>query len=169
MRTVRIVALLGVIGCIAAISAAPLARAAESASTAAKSAKPAAAKTAKKAAAKAGKKTGAKTAKSATAKTAKPAAAKSAATKGAPKTLEEITIEGEVRLPEVLFITSRDVERPLDWVDGYLSAEQGAAAHANDAPVHVHVVPVAPSDSAAVGADVGAEAPITKSATESAR
>ena len=34
-------------------------------------------------------------------------------------TLEEISIEGEVRLPRVLFITSRDIARPLDFLDHY--------------------------------------------------
>lgn len=140
MRTVKLVVLLVGIGAIAA----SLAMAAETTS------KPAATKAAA----------------SKTAKTAKPAAAtkgarsatSAPAAKTATKTLEDITIEGEVRLPEVLFITSRDVERPLDWLAGYLNAETGAAAQVDDAPVHVHVVPVSPSDSAAaVGAQVGAE------------
>ena len=39
---------------------------------------------------------------------------------GEVKTLDEITIEGEVRLPRVLFITSRETERPLDFLEGYL-------------------------------------------------
>ncbi len=30
------------------------------------------------------------------------------------RTLEDVTIEGEVRLPQILFISSRDTERPLD-------------------------------------------------------
>lgn len=34
-------------------------------------------------------------------------------------TIEEISIEGEVRLPRVLFITSRDIARPLDFLDHY--------------------------------------------------
>lgn len=35
------------------------------------------------------------------------------------RTLEAVTIEGEVRLPQVLFITSREVDRPMDWLDHY--------------------------------------------------
>ena len=115
---------------------------------------------------------------STTKKTSKPAAATKSAksaktakaapvTKGAPKTLEEITIEGEVKLPEVLFITSRDIERPLDWLDGYLSAETSAAARAENAPVVVHVVPASPSDSAAVDAPVGNKVTVNP-ATENA-
>lgn len=90
------------------------------------------------------------------------------AQKSAPKTLEEITIEGEVRLPEVLFITSRDVERPLDWLEGYLNAEKGAAARSSDAPVRVHVVP-AVGDSVAVPGEVGAQILFSIPASESAR
>jgi len=33
------------------------------------------------------------------------------------KTLDDIQIEGEVRLPRVLFITSRETARPLDFLD----------------------------------------------------
>ncbi len=46
------------------------------------------------------------------------------------RTLEAVTIEGEVRLPQVLFITSRDVDRPMDWLDHYdvpLAAPDGTA------------------------------------------
>ncbi|MFN8178080.1 MAG: hypothetical protein U0167_09130 [bacterium] len=74
--------------------------------------------------------------------TAKPA--------GSAKTIKEITIEGEVKLPEVLFITSRDVERPLDWLDAYARAETDAAAAAKDGPVRVHVVPAQPTAEADV-------------------
>jgi hypothetical protein len=59
------------------------------------------------------------------------------------KTLEEITIEGEVRLPEVLFITSRDVERPLDSLAGYLVAQDSLAARLDAAPLLLHVTPAA--------------------------
>lgn len=58
---------------------------------------------------------------------------------GADKTLKEITIEGEVRLPEVLFITSRDVARPLDAVAGYLVTEDSLTAALDHVPVRVHV------------------------------
>jgi len=71
------------------------------------------------------------------------ARADEAAAPPAPKTLQEITIEGEVRLPEVLFITSRDVERPLDALAGYLVAEDSLLAAVESAPVHLHVVPTA--------------------------
>ena len=62
-----------------------------------------------------------------------------AVTATAPKTLSEITIEGEVHLPEVLFITSRDVERPLDAIGAYLGLEDSLTALLDDAPVRVHV------------------------------
>lgn len=57
------------------------------------------------------------------------------------KTLEEIAIEGEVRLPEVLFITSRDVRRPVDWLEQYLQEEEAAAARLNQMPLRVLVFP----------------------------
>ena len=82
-----------------------------------------------------------KSAKPAAAKSTKPAPSKSkAAANGSHKTLEATRIEGEVRLPEVLFITSRDVERPLDELDAYLRAEEAQAASLDDAPIRVHVV-----------------------------
>lgn len=71
---------------------------------------------------------------------AKPAPAKAAA---AEKTLKEITIEGEVRLPEVLFITSRDVERPVDAVGTYLATEDSLTRALDDVPVRVHVTSAA--------------------------
>jgi hypothetical protein len=69
-----------------------------------------------------------------------------------PRTLEAVEIEGEVRLPQVLFITSRDVERPLDWLDHY-----AAAAPAEERPVRVFVVP-APLPSPVPGSVVDAPA-----------
>ena len=35
------------------------------------------------------------------------------------KTLDDIRIEGEIRLPRVLFLTSRDTECPFDFLDHY--------------------------------------------------
>ena len=104
---------------------------------------------AKAKAASAAKATAAKHAKPATGKAVTKNAATKASGKGAEKTLRDINIEGEVKLPEVLFITSRDVERPLDWLDTYARAESDAASGKSDAPAVVHVVPAqpAPTDS----------------------
>ena len=60
------------------------------------------------------------------------------------KTIEEITIEGEVRLPEVLFITSRDVQRPIDWLEEYLLEEEAARLRLDQAPVRLLLFPDAP-------------------------
>jgi hypothetical protein len=57
------------------------------------------------------------------------------------KTLEEIAIEGEVRLPEVLFITSRDVQRPIDWLEEYLLEEETAATRLDQAQARLLVFP----------------------------
>jgi hypothetical protein len=58
------------------------------------------------------------------------------------KTLDEITIEGEVRLPRVLFITSRETERPLDFLDEYLPPLDAVASEASPTgPVPVTVTP----------------------------
>lgn len=52
---------------------------------------------------------------------APPPAASAAPAPSAPvvKTLDDIRIEGEIRLPRVLFLTSRDTECPFDWLDHY--------------------------------------------------
>ncbi|HMB69838.1 MAG TPA: hypothetical protein VKU85_11020 [bacterium] len=55
------------------------------------------------------------------------------------RTLDAVTIEGEVRLPEVLFITSRDVARPLDWLDHYAGPSAEALAPRLPLPLEVHV------------------------------
>ena len=63
-----------------------------------------------------------------------------------PRTLDAVTIEGEVRLPEVLFITSRDVARPLDWLDHYSGPGCADLAKEIDPPFDVTIVP-APAES----------------------
>jgi hypothetical protein len=65
------------------------------------------------------------------------------------KTLDEITIEGEVRLPRVLFITSRETERPLDFLEEYLPPLDAVANEiAPSGPVPVMIpVTVTPPDS----------------------
>lgn len=58
------------------------------------------------------------------------------------KTLDEITIEGEVRLPRVLFITSRETHRPLDFLEEYLPPLDAVANEATPSgPVPVAVTP----------------------------
>lgn len=63
---------------------------------------------------------------------AAPAGATDAADPGV-KTLEAVNIEGELRLPQVLFITSRDSRRPLDYLEVY--AAIGAAELGADTPM----------------------------------
>ncbi|GJM45560.1 MAG: hypothetical protein DHS20C21_24020 [Gemmatimonadota bacterium] len=74
----------------------------------------------------------------------------SAVARAEPRTLDTVTIEGEVRLPEVLFITSRDVARPMDWLDHY--AGPTAAGVASLAPLcfDLYVLPAAPGIPGAV-------------------
>lgn len=58
------------------------------------------------------------------------------------KTLDEITIEGEVRLPRVLFITSRETERPLDFLEEYLPPLDAVANETTPSgPVPVMIAP----------------------------
>jgi len=59
----------------------------------------------------------------------------------APRTLEEITIEGEVRLPQVLFITSRESTRPLDWLDHYAPPDAAEVARTTPLPSRIDVIP----------------------------
>lgn len=58
------------------------------------------------------------------------------------RTLEEVEIEGEVRLPQVLFITSRDSDRPLDWLGAYQPATAAAVALDAYRPARIYVVPL---------------------------
>jgi hypothetical protein len=53
--------------------------------------------------------------------TARPPAAAATPPPAAPavKTLDDIRIEGEIRLPRVLFLTSRETECPFDFLDHY--------------------------------------------------
>jgi len=48
-----------------------------------------------------------------------PAAAAPPPPAPAVKTLDDIRIEGEIRLPRVLFLTSRETECPFDFLDHY--------------------------------------------------
>jgi hypothetical protein len=51
------------------------------------------------------------------------------------KTLDDIKIEGEVRLPRVLFITSRETVRPLDFLGLCLPPAEGEARPVGPVPV----------------------------------
>ena len=59
----------------------------------------------------------------------------------APRRLEDIMIEGEVRLPQVLFITSRESRRPLDWLDHYAPPGAAEVAAATPVPSRIDVIP----------------------------
>jgi hypothetical protein len=59
------------------------------------------------------------------------------------KTLDAVTIEGEVRLPQVLFITSRDGERPLDFLAMYAPATSLELGQSTVLPSTIRVVPEA--------------------------
>ncbi|NNE43973.1 MAG: hypothetical protein HKN12_07175 [Gemmatimonadetes bacterium] len=64
----------------------------------------------------------------------------SVAAEGDVTTLEEISIEGEVRLPRVLFITSRDITRPLDYLDHY-AVDPAAVFGPRPEPAPIAVLP----------------------------
>jgi hypothetical protein len=51
------------------------------------------------------------------------------------KTLDDIRIEGEVRLPRVLFITSRETVRPLDFLGLCLPPSEGEELPTGPVPV----------------------------------
>jgi len=51
------------------------------------------------------------------------------------KTLDDIRIEGEVRLPRVLFITSRETARPFDFLELCLPPGEGAPLPSGPVPV----------------------------------
>jgi hypothetical protein len=59
------------------------------------------------------------------------------------KTLDAVTIEGEVRLPQVLFITSRDGERPLDFLAMYAPATSVELGQSTLLPSPLRAVPEA--------------------------
>ena len=69
------------------------------------------------------------------------------------RTLDEITIEGELRLPQVLFITSRESVRPLDWLDHYAPPSAAEVARDTPLPSRIHVIP------SPEAADVGGDPP----------
>lgn len=54
---------------------------------------------------------------------------------GEVKTLDDIHIEGEVRLPRVLFITSRETVRPMDFLDLCMPPTEGEALPVGPVPV----------------------------------
>jgi hypothetical protein len=58
-----------------------------------------------------------------------------------PRTLDEITIEGELHLPQVLFITSRESTRPLDWLDYYAAPPAAEVARTTPLPTRIEVIP----------------------------
>jgi hypothetical protein len=74
----------------------------------------------------------------------------------APRRLDEIMIEGEVRLPQVLFITSRESRRPLDWLDHYAPPSSAEVAATTVLPSRIDVIPS--QDPADVTADPDASA-----------
>jgi hypothetical protein len=62
------------------------------------------------------------------------------------RTLDEVEIEGEVRLPQVLFITSREAERPLDWLEAWDTASAADIASGAWIAPRIHlIVPATPS------------------------
>jgi hypothetical protein len=82
------------------------------------------------------------------------------------RTLDEVEIEGEVRLPQVLFITSRESERPLDFLDAFAGPDAAEIAATAWRPPNLYPVPAAeiaagpagpppavPSDGAAAGTE----------------
>jgi hypothetical protein len=64
-----------------------------------------------------------------------------AAGKPAPRTLDDIMIEGEVRLPQVVFITSREANRPLDWLDHYMPPGAAEVAAGAALATRIDVIP----------------------------
>ena len=86
------------------------------------------------------------------------------------RTLEEVEIEGEVRLPQVLFITSRDSDRPLDWLGAYQPAPAAAVALDAYRPARIHVFPlgipalIASADGSSLASPVAPVAPAAPAA-----
>ena len=56
------------------------------------------------------------------------------------RTLDEVEIEGEVRLPQVLFITSREADRPLDWLDTWSGPTAADIASGAWASPRIHLL-----------------------------
>ena len=70
-----------------------------------------------------------------------PAALAADAPKEAVKTLDAVTIEGEVRLPQVLFITSRESDRPLEFLSLYAPVSSEELGASTVLPGMIHVPP----------------------------
>lgn len=75
------------------------------------------------------------------------------------KTLDDINIEGEIRLPRVLFITSRETVRPLDFLGLCLPPAEGEAPP-------VGPVPVVGTPATAVPGSAGADAAAAATRTD---
>ncbi len=56
------------------------------------------------------------------------------------RTLEDITIEGEIAVPQVLFITSRDYHRYRDGLGAQFRMSALDVARSADRPTHLRVV-----------------------------
>jgi len=67
-------------------------------------------------------------------------APQTAATNGAPRRLDDIAIEGEIPVPQVLFITARDQRRFLDASPSRYVRTSRQLADATPAPTRVMVV-----------------------------
>jgi hypothetical protein len=83
-----------------------------------------------------------------------------------PRTLDEITIEGEVRLPQVLFITSRESTRPLDWLEHYGPPTAAEVARDTPLPGRIDVIPSAESADGIESPDASAAPSITEDVEE---
>jgi len=71
-----------------------------------------------------------------------PAKTQARARNSAVRTLEAITIEGEIAVPQVLFITSRDYRRFRDGLGATYRATALDVARAIDQPTRLRVVPM---------------------------
>lgn len=86
------------------------------------------------------------------------------------KTLDDIRIEGEVQLPRVLFITSRETVRPLDFLGLCLPPAEAEPLPAGPVPVvgaPAEAVPGAAASPAAPASDSQVPAPTDTSPEES--
>ncbi len=79
------------------------------------------------------------------------------------RTLDDVTIEGEVRLPQVLFISSRETDRPLDAlaVFGPIDPREVALATPLPGGIVVPLTPRLPVPSTHGGTDAVPPAPST--------
>jgi hypothetical protein len=83
------------------------------------------------------------------------------------KTLDDIRIEGEVRLPRVLFITSRETARPLDFLELCLPHAEGNALPTGPVPVVGAPAEAVPGAAASPATDSSIPAPTDTSREES--